>query len=319
MFDTIHIELPNQCIEGLRNKSETFDIETGELKYSIGFNDSIKVKGVRDVIIIECSLSKLLKGNNIYSLSFFEVIKALQLIEKRLDVSIMKGIIRRLDCEMTLETLLKPIVYFRYLGNSRYYIRKEIQGTSFYYSNKSRSINIYDKIKERKDKKEEIPFEFKEKNILRFECRYKNTFLKTIAKRNCLEVLKVEDLINPTVYKNLSEMIYNEYESIVKLNKYVISNFGKTVGSKSELMKHLANIGIESLGGVNAVQEMIDASRPFNCDVRKEYFSRRKKNIVDIAASSKMVFIGNIITEIDEKIKEKHYSRLKSTEKLEIL
>lgn len=318
MFDTIHIELPKQYIGSLKEKSDTIDCTTGEVKYSVGFSDCIKVREARDVIIVECSLSKLLKGNNIYSLSFSEVIVALQLIEKKLGISIMDGIVRRLDCEVTLETLLKPITYFRYLGNSRYYIRKEIQGTSFYYSNKSRSINIYDKVKERKDKKEEIPFEFKEKNILRFECRYKNTFLKTIAKRNCLEVIKVEDLINPTVYKNLSEIIFNEYESIVKLNKYAISNFDKTVGSKSELTKHLANIGIESLGGVNAVQEMIDASRPFNCDVRKEYFSRRKKDIVDIAASSKMVFIENIITEIDEKIKEKHYSRLKSIEKLEI-
>lgn len=315
MVDTIWIELLNQYIRNLKNKSDTIDSETGEVKYSVGYSGCIKVREVNGKMIIECSLPKLLKGDNIYSLNYFEVIIALKLIEKELGISIMKGIIRRLDCEITVESLYKPSTYFRYLGNSKYYVRKEIQKTSLYYANKSRIINVYDKIKERKDKKEMLPIELERKNLLRFECRYRNKYLKTIAKKNCLEVLKVEDLINPAIFISISEIIFDEYKAIDKLNTPAIINFNNSARSKSNLIKNLANMAIKLLGGAQAVQEMIDASRPYNEDVRSEYFSRRKKDIKEIATYSNIELTENFISEIDEKIKEKHLLIQKSIEK----
>ncbi len=315
MVDTIWIELLNQYIRNLKNKSDTIDSETGEVKYSVGYSGCIKVREVNGKMIIECSLPKLLKGDNIYSLNYFEVIIALKLIEKELGISIMKGIIRRLDCEITVESLYKPSTYFRYLGNSKYYVRKEIQKTSLYYANKSRIVNVYDKIKERKDKKEMLPIELERKNLLRFECRYRNKYLKTIAKKNCLEVLKVEDLINPAIFISISEIIFDEYKAIDKLNTPAIINFNNSARSKSNLIKNLANMAIKLLGGAQAVQEMIDASRPYNEDVRSEYFSRRKKDIKEIATYSNIELTENFISEIDEKIKEKHLLIQKSIEK----
>lgn len=306
MVDTIWIELSNQYINGLRNKSDTIDSETGEVKYSVGYLDGIKVRQARGKKIIECSLPKLLKGNNIYSLNYKEVVRVVELIEKKFGISIMEGIIRRLDCEITIESIYKPNTYFRYLGNSKYYTRKELQKTSLYYSNNSRVINIYDKVKERKDKKEILPIEFEGKNLLKFECRYKNIALKKIANKNFLEVLKVEDLINPTIFNNISETIFNEYKAIDKLNTPVIINFNNSARSKLNLTKNLANMAIKLLGGVQVVQEMIDASRPYNEDVRSEYFSRRKKDVKDIATSENMVLTENFISEIDQKIKEKY-------------
>lgn len=314
MVDTIWIELSNQSISGLRNKSDTIDSETGEVKYSVGYLDGIKVRQARGNTMIECSLPKLLKGNNIYSLNYNEVIMALELIEEKLGISIMNGIIRRLDCEITIESLYKPNTYFRYFGNSKYYVRKEIQKTSLYHTNNSRVINIYDKIKERKDKKESLPIEFQGKNLLRFECRYKNKYLKSIAKKNSLEVIKIKDLINPLIFVKISEMIIFEYKAIDKLDAPVIINFNDSVRSKADLIKNLVNIAIKFLGGVNAVLEMIDSSRPYNLDVRSEYFSRRKKDIKEIVKASNMELVENFISEIDKKIEEKHHLWLKSIE-----
>jgi hypothetical protein len=306
MVDTIWIELLNQYISSLKNKSDTIDSETGEVKYSVGYSGCIKVREVKGKMIIECSLPKFLKGDNIYSLNYFEVVMALKLVEKKLGISIMKGTIRRLDCEITVESLYKPSTYFRYLGNCKYYVRKEIQKTFLYYYNKSRIVNIYDKIKERKDKKEILPTEFEGKNLLRFECRYKNVTLKKIAKKNYLEVLKVEDLINPAIFINISEIIFKEYKAIDKLNTPAIINFNNSARSKLNLTKNLAYMAIKLLGGVQAVQEMIDASRPYNEDVRSEYFSRRKKDVKDIATNTNIEFTENFISEINEKIKQKY-------------
>lgn len=312
MVDTIWIELLNQYISSLKNKSDTIDSETGEVKYSVGYSGCIKVREVKGKMIIECSLPKLLKGDNIYSLNYFEVVMALQLIEEKLGISIMKGTIRRLDCEITVESIYKPNTYFRYLGNSKYYTRKELQKTSLYYFNKSRVINIYDKVKERKDKKEILPIEFEGKNLFRFECRYRNTFLKSLAKKLFLKDFKVEDLINPLVFMNISEIILNEYRVIDKLNTLAIINFNNSARSKSSLACNLSSLAIKYLGGVSKVEDILDASRPYNKDVRSEYFSRRKKDLKYFVANSNMELTQNFISEIDQKIQEKHLLLLKS-------
>ncbi len=308
MVDTIWIELQNQNIDNLQNRSDTIDCKTGEVKYSVGYSDCIKIKKFCEKTIIECSLPKLLKGNNIYSLNFHEVLNAIKLIEQKLGISVSNGIIRRLDCELTIEALHTPSNYFRYFGNSKYYIRKELNYTSLYYSNKSRVINIYDKIIEIRDKKEIVPNEFKGLNLLRFECRYKNRYLKRLAKQNSKEVLRIKDLIHPKTYQNISNVVFNEYEAIDKLNEPIILNFNDSVKSKADLMKNLANIAINYLGGVNKVQEMIDSSRPFNKNVRNEYFSRRKKDIINIASTSNMKLTKNLIDEINQKVRKKYHS-----------
>jgi len=177
MIDTIHIELQQQQqITNLTKNSDTIDSGTGEIMYSIGYIDNIKVKQHSRGIKIECSLPKILKGSNLYQLNFLEIADAIRLIESKIGISINEGIIRRLDVYVNVETMFKPASYFRSLGSSRYLTRSLVGKTSLYYKNNFRENNFYDKITEMNARSESIPIDYQNKNILRFESRLKNTF-----------------------------------------------------------------------------------------------------------------------------------------------
>lgn len=101
---------------------------------------------------------------------------------------------------------------------------------------------------------------------------------------------------------SINNLLIDNYNSILKL-KQVSLDFSK-INSKKSLLEQLANEGIKSLGGVNKVLEMIDESRLFNSNIRKEYPSRRKADVREISKLKNATFERNLITELTEKINE---------------
>ncbi|MBL7881224.1 MAG: hypothetical protein JNN23_15425 [Chryseobacterium gambrini] len=271
---------------------------TGELKYSEGYYDCVKVRQFGDFIKIECSLPKLLKRDNVFSLSYREILEALNIISRELDIDIKNGKISRIDLFTDIVTEHSAKEYFRYLGDSKHYKMRFIVGeTSLYYKNrKSREINFYDKIKELTNRKQHIPNEFLNKNITRIEVRY-GTFLKNIMNRK----LNVIDLYNPEIFLKLIDCFISDYKSIHKENKAIL-DFSK-FSSKKDLLNQLATIGIDFLGGTQHVLEMIDASRHLNINsVRPEYFSRRKAEIKEITSSPNYVKTVKLVEELNSKV-----------------
>lgn len=301
MPDTIHIELPHQNMIDLQNNRLYIDDKTGEIISSIGYLDCIKVIQYSYCLRIEFSFPKFLKGNNIYSLEYWEVLEAIRKIELELGISLREGIIRRIDIFKNAETKYKPINYFRYLGDCRFFIRSVVKST-LYYKNNSREMYLYDKINEVIAKGGIIPNELLGKNLMRLECRYKNSFLKKFAKKQNLESLKVKDLFDEKTYFSLNNLIVENYNSIFKLNKTSM-DFSK-INTKKSLLEQLANEGIKSLGGINNVFEMIEESRSSNVDVRKEYYSRRKADVREISKLKEATFESNLICELNDKINE---------------
>lgn len=309
--DTIHIELPYQSFTKLKNNSTMIDSDTGEIKFSVGYHDCIKVRKFKNKVRIEVSLPKLLKGNNIYSLSYNEIKYAIILIERKLGISIRKGIIRRIDIFLNIETDYKTENYFRYFVGCRYMALRSIVGkTSLYFKNGSREINIYDKIAKilseiKKDPiNNKLPIEFVGKNITRIENRYKNTFLiKKFGKE-----FTVENLFNSKIFLMLINLFIDDYNLIHTENKSII-DFSK-IDSKKSLLEQLANEGIKAMGGLSEVMELIDASRPFNENIRKEYYSRRKKEVKDIANNPKFTYQGKLLEELNTKVEQAYQNTI---------
>ncbi len=298
-IDTIHILLPNQNLSNFSEMTGNVDLKTGELKYSVGYSDCIKVRRFNGLMKIECSLPKLLKGENIYTLTFSEILQTIKMIGNKLEIDISEGKINRIDLCMQHETEYSASNYFRYLGQSKNYkVRTIVNESSLYYQNKiSRKMYFYDKILEMKHRKVQIPVEFRNKNITRIEVRYNQSFIKNIFKKD----LFVKDLENSKVFMVLADNFLKDYLSINKENKLLVDI--SKISSKKDLMTQLAIVGIDSLGGATAVIEMLDASRKLNKQlIRSEYASRRKAEVKEIANCLEFIKPISLIEELNSKV-----------------
>ncbi|WP_417369802.1 phage/plasmid replication domain-containing protein [Flavobacterium beibuense] len=313
-IDTIHIDIPLQPIVKLTDNSSVVDANTGEIKYSQGYIECIKVKQYVDRIRLECSLPKLIKGQNIYSLTYDQVKEAFNKIEELLKINISEGIIRRLDIEFTINTKYDVKDYFKFFGTSNYYKRSEVEKTSLYYQNKSRVINLYDKGKAAKAKHEEISNEHNGKKLMRFECRYRNTFLKKLARNFGLEIFRVSDIFSEDIFRLLMKQVLLEYESIHKINEPILK---LEVQSKTAFNKQLLRIAIDHLGGVNKMLDLIDGLKALNPDISKEHFSRRKKEVKELSKIC-MSTMPALINELNNEIYNIYLSKIEFNNDLEI-
>ncbi len=299
VIDTMHIELHDCSTLDVQERMAMVDSVTGEVQYEKGYKGCIKVRKNGGKIRIECSLPKLLRGNNIYMLSYSEVVEAIKKIEQELNIPISRGIIRRIDTFVNIQTNNTPMSYFRYLGDCRYLKRGLIGNTSLYYKNGNRELVFYDKIQEMNAKKVKLPLSYNDtKHLLRIEYKLRNKAIQKSFNGN----LYVEQLYNKETGIKLIEHLYQAYTIIFKEVK---PSFNVNIlDSQKGFIKQLANIGIETLGGVNSVCEMIDDTKQRYLDLRPEYVSRRKKETKSIASLDGIAQNNKSIEELDSKVKE---------------
>jgi hypothetical protein len=294
--DTIHIEIPKQDFDDLLGKQTTVD-SMGEIKYEWGYKNCIKIIQCGNKTKLECSLPKLLRGNNVYCLSYYEILEAIKLIEKALNISLENGIVRRIDLFVNIETDDTPASYFRYLSDKKGLHRRLHKKTTLYYENNNREICFYDKFKEMKKHGTAIPNIFTGKNLMRVEYRIKNVFLKRIFGH-----LSVKDLFSKKTMMILADNFMDEYSSIFKEKKPTINI--DALHSIKIFKNYLLSEGIRFKGGLNEVLEMIDDSKLRNPNIRKEYFSRLKKEVKNISSLGGFAFNEKSIIELDKKFEE---------------
>lgn len=301
MMDTIHIELPPDSLSQIKLRKRTEDCATRQILSEVDSIDCIKVKRTQTAVYVECSLPKLLKGNNVYILSHKEVLEALQLIESKLGVDLSKGIVKRIDLAVTIEVEYSPAYYFQFLGDSRYFTRLPVGKTSLYYSNDSRELYFYDKVKEMQNKKNTLALEFTKRNLLRVEYRVKKKSLKRFFGRT----LHVEDLRSATIAESLVNELRRAYRAVNKIPKPTITDITEEgLSSSKGLLCMLAKCGIEALGGTNEVMTMIDQVKLQGLNVRAEYLSRRRKEIRSLTIYNGIEITDKPIDELDSKFEE---------------
>jgi len=114
--------------------------------------------------------------------------------------------------------------YFKYLGESGHYQRSP-QTNGLYYNLETqiRQLIFYDKLKEQKRKRFNIPDEFKNKHILRFEVRW----LKDLCGQFNLPEITAEMLYDGEFYNTLVDRWQQEYFNIQKINNRttVVGNY----------------------------------------------------------------------------------------------
>lgn len=229
-----------QSLEALTYHTNT---KTGETSYT-GKLKNLKIKQVKNGIIISGSVPKFYYGDNLMQLTRQDAIAAIDKISDELGINISDGKLFRLDIGVNLKMDKKLNHYLNQLGNKRYFKK-----TTFYdnqtisYQNQQRELMFYDKLAEMKKKKAEIPDAFKEDNILRIEYRIKKRL------KNHLPILTIKGILEEKNYRFAIDKFHDEFLKVEKMQPSTNTNITNIqFDSVKDFQKLAAYYGIQNNG-----------------------------------------------------------------------
>ena len=230
MFDTIHINLKSidtHQLNFVKTVTHDLNVDTTTTQSGTTFTshiDNLTIRTTTQGLSIGNSICKFLYGNNIVNFTRTDTRLAFEKLSDLLHVSLNNATISRMDIAYNFDVAYPPESYFYHLGNLPYYKRLEqmfckgVEG--LYYSSVSdkKQLVFYDKIKETTNRKDSIPDEYRNKNLLRYELRLKN-HIKQIFK---VDKVTVPMLYDVRFYNRIVDYWKSEYRKIVKQNEYEI-------------------------------------------------------------------------------------------------
>lgn len=224
-------------------------------EYITGYSETLKVNiSENRVKIADSSICKYYLGDNFKTLTRSDTKRAIEKISESLHLPFQLSNVTRIDVAKNLIMLHDEQVYYPYLGEAQYYNRLE-QNNGLYYNNQLRQLVFYGKEYEQKIKKQPIPELYKDRNVLRFEMRFRKKLRQQFNRPEITAGL----LYDEAFYSSMITRWKNEYLSIQKINSKLINM--KPTGSKKELVENLALYTIIELGQpkiLNLIKEWQD-------------------------------------------------------------
>lgn len=264
--------------------------------YLVGTHKNYNIAITEDKLTISGgSLSEYL-GSNTNNYTKKEIIKGFRKLEEALGVSIIDGIITRLDIGGNLLVSRKPSYFYPLLGVFNG-LNRFINSNTLYYSSDSLKITFYDK-KEQADKLN-IKLWGKE-NCIRYENSFKKYQLMKISKELNLQFLTIRDLENSIVYMHLINKWRSNYYKIQKIEKYDLELIN--ISNPKEFLCAMLNFSIANLGGPIELQRMIET---IGNEVINSVQKTRIKQMIVKKSNSEINKVKNrLIAELDDKINE---------------
>ncbi len=246
-------------------------------------------------IFLSGSISKWFFGNNLQLLDSKGLVVAIEQLSDIFHLSFRKAKVMRLDLAGNLITDFQPLIYYPYLGDSRYY-KRYVQSKSIYYNNTLRKKVFYDKIAECKSNREFMPKDFFGKNILRYELRY----IKNIGNQfNCIGV-SLDDLCNNDFYLSLINLWEKEYKLIRKIKEMEHPNY-TFIKTKKQLYQHAVLQSIQAQGGLENVFQYLKESKVKGDLTRKQAFDIRQEYL-RVSEHPVLTKNSELIVELDNKV-----------------
>ncbi len=296
MYDTIGIRLiaENEISKYLSKVSERTDTLTGETFYT-GQLDNFRAKHINGTLILNGSLPKYFLGNNLKTLSRQSTKEALEKLSDDLHLNINDADVYRIDISTNIEMSLPLENYYNCLGEiSRY--KKSIlsNNETILYRNGLSELIFYDKQKELKKQKVQIPDSLINKPILRYESRY----MKRLPYQFKQPEINLPMLYEKKFYSAIIEKWQNKYLSIPKRRNLIMKGDNMYNGQK-ELKNYLAAVGLKVLGGESNLIGQLNQK-----DIDKMKKLRLKRMIKEISTDEDLTEPNEAIKELDQKIKE---------------
>ena len=256
-------------------------------------HENMTIWAKSDKLTVLGSLCKLYYGNNIRNLSPDSICESLSKLSTVLGIDIGNADVVRFDAGVNLVLSETIPTYLSVLGeNSNYKLRKHGRETVAY-DLVRRTVQFYDKIAEMKKKRDKIPVEFENQNVLRYEIQWKNKVADQWKRPVFANMLS-----DPLFLEEIAIRMSSEFERIPKLDGHRIV---RVTGWRS-MKDQLAYDGIKSRGGPSAVLSIVEAGRKSG-KVKSMDLSRIRKGVYDLVSNPEIVEPCPAAVELEDKIK----------------
>ncbi len=265
-------------------------------KYVTGYLDNLKISiSESRVKIYNSSICKYYLGDNFKTLTKGDTKRAIEKISDCLHLPFHLANVTRIDFAKNLIMQFDEKVYYPYLGEAQYYNRLE-QNNGLYYNNQLRQLVFYGKEYEQRLKRQPVPELYKNRNVLRYEMRFKKQLRQQFNRPEITAGL----LYDETFYSGLVTRWKDEYLSIQKINSKLTSM--KPTGSKKELAENLALYTILELGQPQVLNKVKEWQESGEISKKQAYDLRTFiKQLSKTPVNEK----GNdLMNELDRKVKE---------------
>lgn len=308
MFDTLNLYLSaldvgDTPIMGtipnyLERPKGILEPETGAIVCYCGALGNLKVSvSATGVSIKDGSICKWFLGDNLQTMGRGDTERAIQKLSDTLHLPVNKAKVTRLDVSQNIMVRYPVDVYLHHLGELRSSTRL-LEPNGLYYSQRLGRLCFYDKIKEQRNHKEQIPELYQHGHCLRYELRYTNRLSNQLGVPEVTASLLYEEAF----YCNLLQRWRDTYLDITKINDTEINI--SAMRTKQQLYKMGVLSLIERTGGVTQMLEQISEAQTTGKLTKKQAYDLRVA-INDAAKCDGHVTTPNeAILELDEKVKQ---------------
>lgn len=281
MFDTIKStlitpELPRatkQLLDSLDNLKEHVNTNTGEV-YHTGLLRNLRLSVSGERLGITGSFAKFLLKDNVQSLTRQSMENSVFELSNCLGLDVSHAKVNRVDLAQNLRVNHPPKTYYSVMLDAQYFKRLPQANEGMYYSNSQRQMVFYDKLKESKLNRNELPW-LGDKYLLRYELR----LLKKPHERLNRQPLTLSDLHDETVYMELVDLLFDHFELIPKADRKMAVE--KEVVNTKTLQQLVIACGVQSLGGKQQLLEFIEELK-LTKDINPVLISRMKKWVKEL-------------------------------------
>ncbi|MEL4308936.1 hypothetical protein [Joostella sp. CR20] len=272
---------------------------TVEFLYAGKVCEGVSIREYPENIRLTINPAIFLYGNNFVTIGLPHIKVIVDKLEEEYKLDIKGAIIRRLDLQCTLKTSLTPIAYYSILGGFKSFNRNIVSSTLYYNSKAAKKYKtglFYDKMKQASP---EVPKEYFYGEYMRIEWQYFNRFLKAQAQKLNLGRIRVRHLLISSIYQSMIDIWYSDFKAIYKEPVKIVDM--SLINKISDMDNMLINQGVENIGGLMVLENMINDSRHFK-DKPRDFYSKMKKRYRDKSKLSKFTYASPLIDELNEKV-----------------
>lgn len=309
MLDTVNFKLTQAEVEGVDflneitpylnpegvafhdyNGQQVVTGKTGNLSVSIS-PYQVRVK--------DGSLCKWMLGDNYQVMGRADIKRAVERLSDTLHLPMDRAIITRLDVGLSIPVREPTANYFNHLGVLNYAQRLQQPHSLYYHRHRqAERLCFYDKNREQRDNREEIPELYRDCNVLRYEQRY------MARVPSLLGVAQVTGsmLYDEGFYISLLSRWRDAYRAIRKVNDITL-NF-QAMKTKRDLQTMGVLAMVERVGGEIEMIAHINEAQKRGDLTAKQAFDLRQAVKSACKVRDGLTAPTEAITELDKKIAE---------------